>query len=488
MPGFSRKRSGCLLLAGTLLIASLSSSAEQRSHELPDLGTTRTSFQGLSEYQLGRTWLRQFRAQTSQWRDPITQAWLRSLVDQLVPCSQLDHPRITITLVSSRMLNAFAVPGGVVGVNTGLFRYAPSHDAFASVVAHELGHLSQHHFARQMAASERAQLPTMAALLAGMVIAAGAGGSSSSNLGMATIAGTQAAALQNQLAYSRQYEQEADRVGLQTMACAGMDPDAMAHMFATMAQLASLQGDSPPEFLLTHPLTQSRLSDIRARAKQYHDAAHAPGPEYDMIRARVMLASNMEHPEEVRSQLRESNASPLALRYLQALVDSVNHHPDQALAAFDRLAEEQPDLLMLPASAADAALDADRNRAALQRAQRILELAPDYFPARMIAAEAQLGIAPEEAFTRLRAIARDHDEDPDVWNLMAEAAGRSGHDAWGHLALAEQLQLTGHIDRGLDQLDIAEKLSQQTGDYALTGRIRERRQAFRGYQQALDKF
>ncbi|WP_276204947.1 M48 family metalloprotease [Kushneria phosphatilytica] len=305
---------------------------------------------------------------------------------------------------------------------------------------------------------------------------------------MATIAGTQAAAIQNQLAYSRQYEQEADRVGLQTLACANMDPEAMARMFAAMEQLASLQGNSPPEFLLTHPLTQSRLSDIRARAAQYHAMSHDAGPEYDMIRARVMLAGNMEHPEEVRTQLREDNAHPLALDYLQALVDSVHHHPDRALAEFDRIAAQQPDLLMVPASAADAALDADRHQEALRRAQQILELAPDYFPARMIAAEAQLALDPEQAFTRLRDIARDHDEDPDVWNLLAEAAGRSGHDAWGHLALAEQLQLTGHIDSGLDQLDIAEKLSRQTDDYALTSRIRERRKAFHGYQQAIDKF
>lgn len=474
----------CIVTA-TLLLGALIPPPAVQASPLPALGDASASYSSQEEFRLGRAWLREFRGHVGQWRDPITQNYVESLVARLVPNSQLGDVSPIVTLVSSRTLNAFAVPGGVIGLNTGLFLWAPDEDAFASVLAHEMGHLSQHHFAREMARSERAQLPTMAAMLAGLLVAAGGGG----NLGVATMAGTQAAAMQSQLSYSRRYEQEADRVGLQAMARSGMDPMAMPRMFATMQRLSSMQGNTPPEFLLTHPMTQSRLSNTTSLAQQYQTGNHGDsGPEYDLTRARAMLAMNMSDPTAVRTRLEQDHAHPIALRYLDALNDSVNQRTDQALAAFDQLAREAPDILMLPASAADAALDAGRREEAVRRCERILRLTPDYYPAQIIQAEAQLGINPSTAFKSLRALSETHAEDPDLWNLLSEAAGRSNREDWGHLALAEQLQLKGDIEGGLQQLDMAEKASQQSGDYALTSRIRERRQDFNQYQQTLEKF
>ena len=476
------------IITVALLLGSTTAPVTAPAGQLPTLGDANGSYSSQEEFRLGRAWLREFRAHVGQWRDPITQDYLNTLVARLLPNSQLSNVTTLVTLVSSRTLNAFAVPGGVIGINTGLFAYAPDQDAFASVIAHEMGHLSQHHFAREMARNERTQLPTMAAMLAGMVLAAGGGG----NLGIATMAGTQAAAMQSQLSYSRRYEQEADRVGLQAMARSGMDPMAMPRMFATMQRLSSMQGNTPPEFLLTHPMTESRLSDTTSLAQQYRTGNTGnigdPGPEYDLIRARAMLAMNMSDPGFVRTRLKQDKAHPIALRYLDALDDSINQRTDQALATFDQLAREAPDILMLPASAADAALDAGRREDAIRRCERILRLTPGYYPARIIQAEAQLGINPARAFQSLRALADTHAEDPDVWNLLSEAAGRSNREDWGHLALAEQLQLKGDIEGGLEQLTLAEKASSQSGDYALTSRIRERRNDFKQYQETLEKF
>ncbi|MFC0267765.1 M48 family metalloprotease [Kushneria aurantia] len=476
---------GALLLGGALFLATPHASAPQAS-ALPELGDPGGSYSQQDEYRLGRAWLRAFRAHAGQWRDPITADYVDSLVLRLLPNAQLQDIRPIIVLVSSRALNAFAVPGGVIGINTGLFSYAPDRDAFASVIAHEMGHLSQHHFAREMARSENAQLPTMAALLAGMVLGATGGGS----LGVATIAGTQAATLQNQLTYSRRYEQEADRVGLQALARSGMDPMAMPRMFRAMQQLASMQGNTPPEFLLSHPMTSSRLSDTTSLAQQYAGNNPQPevGPDYDMIRARAMRAMSMEDPQAVRTRLEQDNADPLALRYLAALTASVQDRHDEALAAFDALAAELPDNLIVTASAADAALDAGRRDEAVARSERILRLTPGYYPARMIRDEALLGADPQQAFRDLRELAAQRPEEPDIWNLLAEAAGRSGNDGWGHLALAERLQLVGNIDDAMAQLDMAEQASQESGDYALTARIRERREAYRGYRETLENF
>lgn len=481
MPGSLRSKPllGPLLLTAALALAPPPLGAST----LPDLGDSVTSQSG-DEYRLGRAWLREFRAHVSQWRDPVTSDYIDSLVQRLLPNSQLGDIQPLVTLVANRTLNAFAVPGGVIGINTGLFLHAPDRDAFASVIAHELGHLSQHHFAREMARNERAQLPAMAALLAGMAIAAGGG---SSSLGMATVAGTQAASLQSRLSYSRRYEQEADRVGLQAMARSGFDPMAMPRMFAALQQMASMQGDTPPEFLLSHPVTQSRLSDTTSLAQQYaHDNVEAPGPEYDMIRARVMLAMNMSDPQAVRSRLQQDNADPLALDYLSALTASVRNRHDEALAAFDRLAEALPGSLIVTASAADAALDANRREEAISRSDRILRLTPGYYPARMIRAEALLSVDPARAFRELRDLAGAYPEHPDVWNLLAEAAGRSDNDAWGYLALAERRQLEGDLEGALQQLDQAEKAADERGDHALTERIRDRRQAYREYRETLE--
>lgn len=125
------------------------------------------------ERRLGRAWLRQFRARAPQWQDAIAQDYVESLVARLLPHSGLARADTVVTLVESRLLNAFAVPGGVVGVNAGLFAFAEREAELASVVAHELGHLAQRHYARGRERAEQVQIPTMAAMLAGMLIAAG---------------------------------------------------------------------------------------------------------------------------------------------------------------------------------------------------------------------------------------------------------------------------------------------------------------------------
>ncbi|WP_224417840.1 MULTISPECIES: M48 family metalloprotease [unclassified Modicisalibacter] len=474
------------LVAGLLAFVPLTTPAQALDDDgLPSLGGDAAGISAGDEFRMGRAWLRQFRAQTQTWQDPIAQHYVESLVSRLLPYSHVGGLDWTVTLVDSRLLNAFAVPGGVIGVNEGLFAFAPDEDAFASVLAHELGHLAQNHFARRMERVQETQMPTMAAMLAGMVLAAGGAG----NAGMAAMVGSQAAFIQDQLAYSRRFEQEADRVGLQAMADAGFDPQAMPAMFRAMQRLTSLQGGNPPEFLLTHPVTQSRISDTQARADQL------PSPEtpddstaYDMIRARALLDENADDPAQAMTQLRQDDAPPAATAYLEALTDAHRNRTDAALQALDRLAAQKPDLTLIPASAAEIALDAGRRDDALARAEEILRLTPDYYPAQLIRARVLLQRAPAQAFQVLRDMSRDHAEDPQVFDLLAEAAGRSGHKSWGLLARAEELQLTGHIDRAIKQLDIAEDNAKQEGDFGMASRIQERRKDYLGYREALQQF
>ncbi|BBI72243.2 putative beta-barrel assembly-enhancing protease [Vreelandella aquamarina] len=404
---------------------------------------------------------------------------------RLAPYSQLGSLQTTTVMVDNRSLNAFAVPGGVVGINSGLFAFAEDEGAFVSVIAHELGHLSQRHYARGSARAEQTQLPAMAAMLAGMLIAASGGG----DAGIATAIGSQAALIQDQLTYSRRFEQEADRIGLQAMAEAGYDPEAMVRMFDTMQRLSRLQGGTPPEFLLTHPVSDSRLSDAQARVSQLSVASrYTSDTLYDMMRARALLSIYRNSPQQAASRLAQENAEEPALRYINALIDAHNGQTDRALQTLDQLANELPDYGMLPASAANVALEAQRYDDAISRSQRLLRLMPNYLPAQLTLAEAQLQRDPAAAYDLLRDITTQHPESPQGFNLLAEAAGRSGFNGWGHLARAEHLQLTGRVDRGIRQLSIAKDAAQQENDTQALARIEQRREAFLEYREALEKF
>ncbi|MGM0825444.1 MAG: M48 family metalloprotease [Pseudomonadota bacterium] len=485
MPRFSKAPAGwtrALALACTTLLIPLPGLSNEQT--LPSLGGGYSSASD-EEYRLGRAWLRQFRAHAPQWQDPIAHDYLAGLIDRLAPHSQLGDLDVTSVMVDHRTLNAFAVPGGVVGINAGLFAFAEDEGAFVSVIAHELGHLSQRHYARSSERAEQTQLPAMAGMLAGMLIAAGGGG----NAGIAAAMGSQAALIQDQLTYSRRYEQEADRVGLQAMADAGYDPDAMASMFRSLQRMASLQGGTPPEFLLTHPVSESRLSDAQSRAAQMNVAAsYGSDTLYDMIRGRALLQIHQQSPEQAVSRMAREDADDTAQRYVSALVDAKNGQVDAALQALDQLADEQPDLAMLPGSAAEVALQAQRYDEAIRRSQQLLRLMPNYLPAQLVLAEAQLQRDPNAAYDVLRDVTAQHPENPQGFNLLAEAAGRSGRNGWGHLARAEYLQLTGRMDSGIRQLDIAEDAAERENDQRALARIERRREDFMDYRDALEEF
>ena len=474
----------CALAVACSISLSSPPSYALNDYHLPTLGGVASSASS-EEFRLGRAWLRQFRAQAPQWQDPIVNDYLDSLVARLVPYSQLGSLQTTTVMVDNRSLNAFAVPGGVIGINSGLFAFAEDEGAFVSVIAHELGHLSQRHYARGSARAEQTQLPAMAAMLAGMLVAASGGG----DAGIAAAMGSQAALIQDQLAYSRRYEQEADHIGLQAMADAGYDPEAMVRMFSAMQRMARLQGGTPPEFLLTHPVSDSRLSDAQARASQLSVAsAYTSDTLYDMMRARALLSIYSNSPHQATSHLAQEGAEEPARRYLEALIKGRNGQTDNALQTLDQLATEQPDYAMLPASAASIALEAQRYDEAITRSQRLLRIMPAYLPAQLTLAEAQLQRAPEAAYQLLNDITARHPDDPQGFNLLAEAAGRSGHSSWGHLARAEQLQLTGRVDQGIRQLSLARDAAERENNQQALARIEQRREAFLEYREALEDF
>ena len=230
--------------------------------QLPSLGDRSSALiSPQQEKLLGSLWLRQLRIQRPVINDPFLNQYLNDLMAELIPHSELLDNKTTQVIVDSAQLNAFAVPGGVVGINLGLLLFAENEDQFVSVLAHEIVHLSQRHYARRVEQSTQQAPVAIAALLASILLIA----SDNADAGLAGIATSQAAGIQSQLNFSREFEREADRLGMLLVTRAGWSPQQMPGMFRNMLAAARYRSQ-PPEFLLTHPLTASRIADAESRA------------------------------------------------------------------------------------------------------------------------------------------------------------------------------------------------------------------------------
>ena len=236
--------------------------SQEKDLNLPNLGDRVSGVVSLEqERMIGQGFLEQVYAQAPLINDPIIQEYTELLIYRLSETSQVKDRDFTIVLIDEKSLNAFAAPGGVIGVNGGLFLNADNEAQLASVLGHELAHLSQRHFARNVLRGRDTNLASSLVMVSAIALAI------ISNNPSAFIAGP-AALAQQQLRYSRIFEREADRYGFNNLIAAGYDPAGMGEMFENMAKIRKLAGDNPPEFLLTHPITSSRVSDAFNAADQ----------------------------------------------------------------------------------------------------------------------------------------------------------------------------------------------------------------------------
>lgn len=477
MPEFRPKailirRLVALLLLGGILFSTTASSTDEL--KLPNLGESSTSmFSAEYEHQLGQAWLRIFRSRVPTIDDPLLFDYLEGMIYKLVTHSQLQDRRVEIVIVDNPTINAFAVPGGVVGIHNGLLTYAQTEDELATVLAHELAHLSQRHFSRSVEFQKNQQPLTMAAMLAGLILMATTGG----DAGMAAISAAQAAAQDSAMRYSRGNEQEADRVGMQTLVAAGMDPYAAPAMFERMLQASRYSSaERIPEFLRTHPLSENRIADTRNRARQYPKQIRHASLDYQLMRARVanQLAETPERAvEQFRGELKGEPRLREAAQYGLVLALTAAGRPDEASLELDDLRSRNPDRIEY--IIADAEIDMLRNqpgRAADKLSER-LKLSPGNHPLTMTYARAlmnnrQAHIAEEilVAQSKLRT------NDPGLWYLLAEVQGLAGNIAGLHQSRAEYFILNGVLDQAEKQLTYALKLTGE--DYHATARITQR--------------
>jgi len=460
-------------LALLALLCLIAGAGQAQQHNLPELGDpTVAIISAEQEYRLGRGWLRNLRGQTPIMEDPLVQEYVEHLVYRLASYSELNEPDLAIVVINSPAINAFAVPGGVIGLNAGLFLNAASEDEVASVVAHEIAHVSQRHFTRRYMDSKRRGPAVLAAMLASIALAIAGSG----DAGMAGIAATQAASIQAQLAYSRHNEYEADRVGMQILASAGMDPTAMPRFFERMLEQQRYSGD-PPEFLLTHPLTAERVADSRARARTLSAPAAHPSLSFELVRARIQ-ARYFDGQERARDyfqrRLQETDGMPRqAARYGLALTDLKADRYDAARQKLTALIDAHPDQIWFQLGLMEVAMDQGQYADVIKRGEQVLTINPKDYAASVMTARAYLlSKKPQKAVPLLEPLLLQRPNDPSLWGLAADAWGNSDQAARAHRARAEVLFLSGRDQSALRQMRFA--LDEADGQFALRSKLNAR--------------
>ena len=472
------------MLRPTLLTLTCLLATPALASDLPALGDASSSIVSPEqEHQLGRAWLNVLRGQVKSLPDPLLKDFVESSVYRLAETSQLQDRRLVFVLLDSPQLNAFAAPGGVIGVNGGLFLHAQTEGEYASVLTHELAHLSQRHFARGLEEQKRMQVPMMAAMLAGVVAAAAGAG----DAGIAAIASTQAAAIQAQRRFSRQNEQEADRIGILNLQQAGYDPRAMPSMFERLMRQYRYTR-VPPEFLLTHPLSESRVADTRNRAEQFAGSGSQDSLRYQLMRARVQLTYESSPglaAKRFRALLDESPELDAA-RYGLALAQIKSGQLKEAGGNLQPLLAKAPNDIVYNLAQVELDIAGNRLDAASQRLQRLLGLYPASYPARQSLSELLLKQnRAAEAEQQLDRLLKERPSDAELWFQQAETRGLSGNIIGLHQARAEYFALVGDYDQALEQLDFARRRS--NGNFQLAARIDARHSELAEEKRMIDK-
>lgn len=438
----------CYLLASLL---TLTPAIPVQADDLPVIASSSGTISLEQEFQLGRTWARLLRGQAPEYGDPLIVNYIDGLLWQIAASSQLQDHRLELIVIDSPVLNAFAVPGGVVGINAGLLLGAKDEEELASVIAHELAHLSQRHYAQQLEESRRNTPLMLAGILASILVA-----SADAQAGMAGITSSMAAGQQAGINFTRRNEQEADRIGMLNLVNSGFDPFAMPRMFSRIQRSSRFLGQKPPEFLLTHPVTESRIADAENRASQLTKPAFKPQRyDFQLIKKRIEVHYASDLRQLIKTYQESADSNPLS-RYGLALALMQNRDFKQAQQALDGLPENLRQHLHIRLTYAELELAAAQPAKALQRLELLNKLYPDSYPVRQLYAKALNANKQFKKSARvLTDLSQTHPANSYIWYQLAESQGLAGNTLGVHEARIEYFLITGATDKALRQIDFA---------------------------------
>ncbi|QHS09177.1 M48 family metalloprotease [Sinimarinibacterium sp. NLF-5-8] len=388
--------------------------------------------------------------------DPELADYITSIGWKLAASSATRPPQLTFFLVKDDRINAFALPGGYIGFNAGLLLAAENESEVAGVMGHELAHVTQRHIARTAQDTEVATIATWLAVLAAIIA-----GSADPDVIIGALSVGQTLNYQRQVSFTRAHEQEADRIGIQTMAKAGFDPNGMASFFQKISQQSRLYGSGTPEILRTHPLSTNRIAEARARADSLPPVKLTPSLEFELMRARTrVLAADLpsQAVSDFEARLRNDPGNS-ANQYGLAFALSQMGQAARALTLAERLAEQYPAQVNIQLLLGQLYLEQGQKQRAVATLERTVKAFPRSAPARLAYAEALLSSGQSDRARQLLLSGDPAYGTPlQTYRLLAQAARESGNLAESSFQMAQFLFLRGDAGLALAQIDAGLRL------------------------------
>lgn len=447
--------------------------------ELPDLGeVSRATLSESREDRIGREVMRQIRGSLEYLDDPVLHEYLTSLGNRLAEAAPRSGRQFAFFPIKDPSINAFALPGGYIGVHTGLISATQNESELAGVLAHEIAHVSQGHIARIVDSQRSSALVSLAALAVAILAAR-----SSSDVSHAALATAQAVSIQNHLNFTREHEREADRIGLQLLSAAGFAPQGMSTFFERLQAHGRIHENNAPAYLRTHPLTFERMADIQNRVANMPYRQHQDSLDFLFVRARVQ-AGEGEPADAVRRFEALTREQPRPADWYglaQASLRSGDlRRAGEALAALPAALEDTP---LVALARADLALARGDNPAAVRITEAALKRDSAYRPLAYLHARALLRAGkPAQALHYLRDRERLWSSDAALLALRAEAHQALREPVQAHLALAESYAMSDRLGAAVDQLQAAQRLG--SADFYTLSIVDARLREFRERLQA----
>ncbi|WP_343672334.1 M48 family metalloprotease [Paraburkholderia heleia] len=456
--------------------------------QLPDLGDgSGGALTPQAERRIGERVMREIRRDPDYIGDWLVRDYLNSVAARLAAAASAQfiggyRPDFDLFAIRDGQINAFSLPGGFIGVNSGLIVVTQTESELASVIGHEMGHVLQRHIARMLSQSERTGLAALAGVLFGILAGVLA---HSGDLGAGIALGSQAYAVDSQLRFSRAAEHEADRVGFQLLTGAGYDPWGMVAFFERLER-ASMEDTGAPAYARTHPLTGERIADMQDRARRAAYRQPHQAPEYGFVRARVRLLQDRtrnEYADEVsrlRSEIEDRTALNVAanwygIAYGQMLLeryDDATASLANSRAAFAQFEAADGSKTRNSPSLDVLAVDIARRSGRTDDAVRLAEAAHKAWPGSHAATDGLLqALIAARRFKEAQTLARSETEaepQQDAWWLyLAQASAGLGDALTQHRAMAEKLALDGAWPSAIRQLKEARDMK-SVGYYDLS--------------------
>jgi len=430
------------------------SSAQQI--ELPEIGGSgAASVTPTEEYETGKAVMRNIRRAGGVLDDPLVHEYINNLGYSLIANSDSSMKNFYFFMVNDSQINAFALPGGFIGVNYGLLLATESESELASVLAHEIAHITQRHHARAYEQGKKSNIPAMAALLAAIIL-----GGNNYQVGEAALATMAASSIQNKLDFTRANEKEADYIGIALLSKSGYDPFSMASFFEKLAKNSRLYGKSAPEFLRTHPVSKNRVADARSRARTLPRHPQKSQKTYLLIRSRLRVLTSHDKRKTL-SYFRKNLAAkdyldPDAENYGYALSLIENKKFEQARKILNKLLKTEPHRIAYLLAQANLETHARNYKKAEDLFRASLAIYPDNLP--IIQSYVQM-LLKAQHYKHARQILRDYlrtdRSEPIPYKLLAKAENKLGHTADANAARGEYFYLNGQPHKALSQLQDA---------------------------------